>query len=338
MIACPRVMIVSNSVSGGGAEISMRRLFASLRALGVDVNLCAINEDKSSDFLELGVSVIGRKWGDGLRGTLENLVKFRRHVTSHSPEILLVNCEIPELYAALTAPWGVRIVTVEHTSRPWNGRRSLGYVVRTILYIRRTQWVTVSRNQSKIWPHSLNPIFIPNSHSQDQLKNESSKPELVFVGRMNVGKHPEIAAKAAVLTSSSIDFFGDGPEINNLREKFQNPDIHFRGFVENPWSYISPESILIVSSEFEGDGMNVVEGVSNENPILLADNNDLRRFNFPEANYFSDIGELVNKINEAKAKGTSAFRLDLQTKTKLLADRNPRIVAEKWIEIFQKHA
>ena len=329
-----KVMIISNAISGGGAEISMRRLLDSLTNLGVDVNMCAINKDERNDFPELGITVIGRNWGAGLRETIENLIAFRRHLTSQNPDLLLVNCEIPELYVALAAPWNVQIVTVEHTSRPWNGRRSLGYFVRTILYFRQTQWVTVSKNQPKIWPYALKSIFIPNTHSQDQLKRESPKTELVFVGRMNRGKHPEIAAEAAASTSSSIDFFGDGSEIGNLREKYQSSNFHFRGFVENPWSYISPESILIVPSEFEGDGMNVVEGVSNENPILLADNNDLRRFNFPEVNYFRDIGELVNKINEAKAKGTSVFRLDLQTKTKLLAERSPRVVAEKWIEIF----
>lgn len=332
-----KVMIVSNAISGGGAEISMRRLLDSLTTLGIDVTLCAINQDERNDRSTLGITVIGRMWGAGWRETIENLIKFRRHLTLQNPDLLLVNCEIPELYAAFVAPWDVQIMAVEHTSRPWNGRRSLGYVVRTILHLRRTEWITVSRNQTEIWPHSFRPIFIPNSHSQDEIQRESSKTELVFVGRMNRGKHPEIAVEAAVATSSSIELFGDGPEITNLREKYQSLEIHFRGFVESPWSYISEDSILIVPSEFEGDGMNIVEGVSNNNPILLADNSDLRRFNFPEANYFSDLGELVSKINEAKVQGVIPFRLGLQAKTKLLEERNPRVIAEKWIEVFYKY-
>ena len=37
------VLMVTNSISGGGAEISMLRLFRTLKTIGVNINLCVIN-------------------------------------------------------------------------------------------------------------------------------------------------------------------------------------------------------------------------------------------------------------------------------------------------------
>ena len=40
-----KVLILTNSVSGGGAEIAMRNLHQNLSGLGVASTLCAINEE-----------------------------------------------------------------------------------------------------------------------------------------------------------------------------------------------------------------------------------------------------------------------------------------------------
>jgi glycosyltransferase involved in cell wall biosynthesis len=330
-----RVIIVSNSISGGGAEISMTRLFDVLTTQGLDVTICAINHDQIIDIAREGISVIGRNWGSGLKETMNSFIKFRRHLMLHEPHILVVNCELPELYVALSAPWKISILVVEHTSRPWIGRRTLGFLVRSILLARQADWITVSRNQSEIWPYSSKPVFIPNSHIQDEKKEELVKPDLVFVGRLNHGKHPEIAAEAASVTLSSIVFFGDGPKLNDLEAKYKSPTTIFRGFVERPWSYISQDSIVVVPSEFEGDGMNIVEAVSNGNPILLADNADLRRFDLPDLNYFSGIEELISKIDDAKTFSRDRYRVGDNIRSRILAEREPLTVASKWISVFE---
>ena len=44
-----KVMIISNSITGGGAEISMMRLFHTLVMKQIDVVVCAINEDNLTE-------------------------------------------------------------------------------------------------------------------------------------------------------------------------------------------------------------------------------------------------------------------------------------------------
>jgi glycosyltransferase involved in cell wall biosynthesis len=332
LLFAKKVMIISNSISGGGAEISMMRLFETLKTFDIDLTLCAINQDGTRAIDESGVTVIGRNWGTGIKGTLGGFRNFRLHLRKINPDIVIVNCELPELYTAFSGKLDMRIITVEHTSRPWEGRRFLGFIVRATLLLRRSRWITVSRDQSRIWPFGSNPTFIPNSHFQSERKLELSPVDLVYVGRLNRAKHPEIAAEVAVATSSSIDFFGDGPEIKNLRAKYPASNIRYRGFVENPWAHISPQSILIVASEFEGDGMIIVEAIANGNPVLLADNSDLRRFGFPAENYFRDFNDLVTKVSLTKTQGHNFLQLDSDTKTSFLAERDPIVVAKQWIE------
>lgn len=329
-------MILTNSVSGGGAEISMGRLHQTLTDLGVNTTLCAINTEIDKSPTQPEIFVVGREWKSGIKGTLLSLLVFRKHLLLQKPDLVIANCELPELYIAITAPWRLPIVSVEHTSRPWLGRKFLGVAVRFVLHLRRTRWVTVSRGQTKIWPFASMPEYIPNTHLQSSNKEGESKADLVFIGRLNQGKHPEIAAEAAKLTSATIDFFGTGPELENLNLKYRSSNICFRGFIEEPWTHISSRPIVIVPSEFEGDGMTVIESLSNGNPILLADNPDLRRFDLPDINYFENLEDLIVKIKEAQTFGVDKFRINEMQKESRLLERDPVIVGKKWISLFNK--
>lgn len=336
-----KILILSNSPTGGGAEISMMRLFRSLKKQGVEVGLCAINNDSIASSLEEGITILGRNWGSGLFRSLESLVNFGKFLRENKNRILIVNCELPELYVALVAPWSMKIVAVEHTSRPWTGRRALGFLVRLNLNLRNTKWVTVSKNQKQLWPFRNKVSFIPNSISSVLKKSEPklekdfpSTTDLVFVGRLNTGKRPQMAAEVNKMAGTTIEFFGDGPLIKELREIYESPKCRFRGFVSDPWGLISEDSILIVTSEFEGDGMNVVEGALNGNPILLANNIDLRRFEFPNDLYFTDQDDLLRKVMEAKATNSAKFRIDDEIKSLLLSERSPSKVAGQWIKLI----
>jgi glycosyltransferase involved in cell wall biosynthesis len=340
--ATPKLLILSNSLSGGGAEISMMRLFQTLKKQGVKVALCAINKDSIASSYEDGITLLGREWSSGPLQSLKSLVSFGKYLRKNRNGILILNCELPELYAALMAPWSMKIIAVEHTSRPWSGRRVLGFLVRFNLAMRNTRWVTVSRDQDQVWPFKTKASFIPNAISPISRESKTnlgtsmtSTAELVFVGRLNEGKQPLMAAEVNKMAGTSIDFFGDGPLLGELRELYESPKCRFHGFVSNPWAIIGKNAILVVTSEFEGDGMNIVEGAINGNPILLADNIDLRRFDFPKNLYFRDQDDLLRKILEAQDTNLDTFRIDDRTKNRLLNERNPSRVAEQWLKLLE---
>ena len=335
MPGSPKVAIVTNSLSGGGAEISMMRVFKSLKENSINATYCAINLGNGADVILSGdVHVVGREWGAGLLGTIGNLLRFRKFLAAHKFDVVIVNCELPELYVALVCPVSTRIIVVEHTSRPWVGRRGLGAFVRSLLVIRGTLWVTVSSNQSKVWPFGQNAVWIANPHVIGSESKPKRKSDLVFVGRLNTGKRPELAARAAQVTDSTINFFGDGPLMEELRRDYESEKCAFYGFVNDPWGVIGEESMLIVTSEYEGDGMNIVEAVLKGNPILLADNNDLRRFNFPSHIYFKDFDELVEKIDTFKNLNHINYIVDNEIKERLQQERDLSSITQKWISIL----
>jgi hypothetical protein len=82
--------------------------------------------------------------------------------------------------------------------------------------------------------------------------------------------------------------------------------------------------------------MIVVEAISNNNPVLLADNSDLRRFGFPERNYFVDTSDLVSKILAAKKIGIGEFRINQNQRDLILRERNALTVARQWIDLFNE--
>ena len=331
------VLMVTNSISGGGAEISMLRLFRTLKTIGVNINLCVINDQISKSIANEGVTSMGREWSSGATSTIRALLRFRRYLEFSRPQIVVINCELPELFVAITAPRKIRIIAVEHTSKPWYRRRLLGFMVRYGLQVRGCSWVTVSRECPPVWPYNLKPRFIPNTHLPEVTKAKNLLPsDLVFVGRLNYEKHPEIAARAAVMAGCTLKIFGDGPDYEKIKKSSPPSLVKLLGFIENPWSQISSESILIVPSEFEGDGMIVVEAISNNNPVLLADNSDLRRFKFPERNYFVDTSDLVSKILAAKKLGIGELRINKNQRDIILQERNASTVARQWIHLFNE--
>ena len=331
-----KVLIVTNSLSGGGAEISMQRLFQSLIERDVEVELCAINQGADFSLKPEGVHTIGRSWGSGPIETLKNLFRFGNFLRRHKSDIVIVNCELPELYVSLISPMSSKIFVVEHTSRPWRGRRAMGIFIRTLLTIRRSRWITVSSNQQEIWPFGSSALYIPNPHEPVVKQSYTEKWDLVFVGRLNPGKRPEVAADAAQATQSTIAFFGDGPMLDKLREDYESEKCEFKGFVTNPWSTISSDSILVVTSEYEGDGMNIVEAVLNGNPVLLLDNIDLRRFDFPDTLYFKNMEELVLKIKAAKKESPEIYKPGREQVDWLSKERDLNRVTSQWITLIRQ--
>ncbi len=311
-------------------------LFNSLRESHLEVDLCAINDGGEIESLHPSVTVLGRKWQSGLMATFKNTRKFVEFSKKHHYELIIANCELPEAYVALTCSWNQKIIVVEHTSLPWGNRRAMGFFIRLILKLRNVTWVTVNSNQNKIWPFHSRAKHIPNPFVPPRERKYSSASDLVYVGRLNEGKHPEIAAEAALATEASIDFYGDGAMLASLRREFETERCRFLGFVSDPWQLISDESILIVPSEYEGDGMTVVEGILNNNPILLANNPDLQRFKLPEQNYFTDLKDLTSKIREIKVNGSQDFRPPPSLTMDLRDERDISQITNRWIQQLEE--
>ena len=178
------VLIISNSISGGGAENSMRLLNEELIVKGIDSILLCLN-NSGNDVALNGEVILGREWRTGIVGTFKNFQAFVTTLKERHPSTVIANCELPELYIAFSPTRIRNLISVEHTSMPWAGRRSIGVIVRFLLRFRKTTWVTVNRTQNGIWPYGNDSTFIPNPVAAPTLdESRESKSPFVFVGRL----------------------------------------------------------------------------------------------------------------------------------------------------------
>lgn len=330
-----RVMIVTNSLSGGGAERSMNLLSNELTKSGWPVSLVPINSGTPDQVVpECEVIQLERKWNGSLMNTIAALWKFNKVVSSWHPDIIVLNCDLPELFGA-TLFGKHNLVALEHTSKPWGQRKLLGKFVRRILKLRKTTWAAVSTHLT-IWPSREKPVAVlQNSVLLSKEKKtritDSEIKRLVFIGRLSREKRPELTLKIAKLANLELIIIGDGFMKEDLEKKARHESIRatFLGWIEDPWSEIQPGDLLIVTSSFEGDGLIVIEGLAHGIPMLLADISDLRRFDFPERNYGKDLDSFVALCENYRNK-LHDLCVPREIAASILENRSIKIVGASW--------
>lgn len=331
------VVIISNSLSGGGAEKSMEALHNELIKEGVLTYLVALN--KSTPIKNTAnLVMLDRKWKDGIRSTVLNFLDFKNAIEKINPKTILVNCELPELYISLIKSSNKRIICVEHTTYPWFQKRFLGKVVRILLSIRKVEWITVIKGSDKIWfgnnaiCYIPNP-FLPESNTRRVLQR---KPSLVFIGGMKDNKRPEWVIEAGLQNDLSVDLYGDGPLRLMLKEKYKDlsNQIVFHGFKSNLWQKLPANALVVVPSKFEGDGMVVMEAIIFGNPIVLAENEDLKRFKLRKVHYFKDISDLCKIVKKHQKNNFKELKASSFIKTNLESERSLEKITKEWLEIL----
>jgi glycosyltransferase involved in cell wall biosynthesis len=339
MVMIPRVVVVVNAISGGGAENSASKVYDELRKQGIDIELIALNQFGGIESLEDDrVHVLGRRWSDGFISTIRNYLDFKKKVRAIDPKILIAHCELPELYIALIPRSGRSLVVVEHTTDPWHGRKLLGIIVRTLLKLRKTSWVTVTTTSSSVWFGARQPTRILNPVSAfKEVHVDKIEERFVYVGRLRNEKRPELAIKSVIENNASIAVIGEGYLREHLQTKYKskNNQVIFYGYLDSPWCKLRRDSLVIMPSEFEGDGLVAIEAIINGFAIVLADNPDLRRLNLPDKNYFRTPDDLNRIIAQSLDKGTKTFLPPFSIREEFQSSRNLENIALEWLQLLQ---
>jgi glycosyltransferase involved in cell wall biosynthesis len=336
-----RIVIVCSTAFGGGAENSMQALHNEFGERGISSIFLALNKNlygQQNPALGKNQFCFDRDWDSGLKSILDLRKKLNIFLKSQTPSHIIANCDLAELVLALTRTRGIRIFCVEHTSQPWIGRLLLGRVVRKILNLKGSKWITVSSKPTSNPLCEPNAIHIPNPiaafpTSRENFKN-SSTTRLIFAGRLSSEKQPEWCIEIAAETGLPLDVFGEGPLRRKLELLALNREANtvFHGYVSNFWTKVDlSNSILLSPSQYEGDGLVIAEAVILGLPVVLSDNADLRRFNLPESCYAKNPQEFVQKISQILAGNHSKFLMNPASKSTLIESRSIRNVGDLWI-------
>lgn len=332
-------MIVTNSLTGGGAERSMNILSNELIKLDFVVSLVPVNageSDKVTPACE--VFPLNRSRKTNIVGIFVAIWKFNKLVRSWKPDIVILNCDLPELLGALLQGRH-SIIVVEHSSIPWIQREAIGKCARRILSFRDARWIAVS-SHLRIWPNQNIPSsIIPNPVATNAeiraLPISSEVERLVFIGRLSSEKRPDFLIDIALLTRIPTLMIGAGSMRESLETKVQahSLDVVFTGQAEDPWILTRSGDLLIAPSEFEGDGLVVIEGLQRKMPMLLADIPDFRRFNFPEANYCKKIEDFAERIQDYR-HDLSSLKIPFERAEEILLPRAISTVGRSWMDFL----
>lgn len=333
-------MFVTNSLTGGGAERSTNIIVNELLKSNIKTCLVAIN-DSPLDFVVPVCEVfeLKRPWQGNLLTVLKAYVRLQKCIWRWKPDFVVLNCDIPELLGAFTVG-SHRLIAVEHATYPWINRISLGKIVRKLLKFRKTIWVAVS-NHLSIWQVKDKPDFVINNPviNSEASCDHATGPinRLVYVGRLSNEKQPSWVIEILKLTSLPGLILGDGVLKKDLEWQAiaSNLQVEFAGFVENPWESLIPGDLLIVPSKFEGDGLVIVEALARNIPMLLNDIPDLRRFGLPDANYCKTPIDFSKRISDSR-NDISTFDIDADLIVEMLMNRDVKVIADKWVQLFSK--
>lgn len=336
------ISIVTNSLGGGGAERAMNLLANELVSRGIFVTLLPINLGVD-DLITIQSRVVSlnRDIDSGAISTLRILLNFRREVIQIKPDIVILNCDLPELFG-LFLPKRIHLIVVEHANPAWTMRQRLGRFVRKVHFLRGTYFVAVSAHL-RIWPTRTPPKavtlnILPQSDlMMERISSTNKILRLVYIGRLAaIQKRPRWLIEISHKVGIPVLFVGAGEEFNNLVQEACEKGVsaEFSGHKLDPWDLVADGDLVIVPSLFEGDGLVVVEAIARRRPLILSDIQDFRRFDLRECHYASSIEEFVSSILKEN-NNLSNFIAKESDRDRILDGRSASMVGDTWVQIFQ---
>jgi glycosyltransferase involved in cell wall biosynthesis len=106
------------------------------------------------------------------------------------------------------------------------------------------------------------PVAMVDRLVNATLVKESDRKYLLFVGRLVVSKHPEIAVEVAKKLKMPLKVVGTGPMLEELRERAAGSDVEFLGSVDDS------QLAHIFPAEDEDFGMVPIEALAAGTPVI----------------------------------------------------------------------
>lgn len=339
-----KVFVVTNSLTGGGAERAMNLVCAELSKKTqryYQITLVPINQGKN-DLVNPNCRVlpIERKWRGTLRDTLFSYTKFIFLIVREKPRVIILNCALPELFACLI-PLKTRFVVVEHSRNPWLGREYLGRVIRRILKLRKSTFVAVSAHleiwslpgvKTRIIP---NPVFQVTNYPKKT--NENLIKRLVFVGRLAIDKNPQAFIEILCRLRYPGLVIGDGVLMEEIKKESVNKflDVQFTGHSLEPWKLFAQGDLLIVPSKSEGDGLVIAEAVLGGYPLLASQISEFQKFHLSEFSYCGTEEAFIARIKEFSKRIDELIPSALAVSL-LKNERGIEVIGKSWKELLQQ--
>lgn len=268
-----RVLILSHSLGGGGAEMAMINLIQETNSEFKYLHLGIFHSNLRSQTHHTSLSLNLRRSAGKFKvvvSVLRSGFRLNSLIRSFDPEITIVNCEAAELFFSLFAP-RIKATVLVHVAPKgyWAKHPLLERLVRELLKMRKTKRRFVSKSLASEYGAS-DILVLPNIYDYSKLKSRleidrkvRSKNRIIFVGRLHNQKRPEQILELSSQIGVRAVFFGSGPLIDSLRKldlELETEAI-FMDFIEDVWSYTDSGDLLVLPSQYEGKPLVINEAL-----------------------------------------------------------------------------
>lgn len=228
----------------------------------------------------------------------------------------------------------IPVISHLHNNPPWIKKinlKTIGYALSSIRYKRI---FTVSDAvMNEFWCRRFfekkvcvigNPICV--SDLKEKVKDAERKDsfDILFLGRLTEQKAPEfflqiVSGVKKRIPTVSVGIVGDGELRKQVIDKISRlqleENVHYLGFIDNPYGIINQSKILCIPSRWEGFGLVAIEALSLGKPVVAANVGGLPGIVTAESGkvciyeneYIDEIYELLinSKYYRKKSRGAS---------------------------------
>ncbi len=269
-----RLLVVSHSLSVGGAERFASNLITALDRRRFAPVLCLVT-DKSSYPLpdDVPVSTLGYR---SIWDLPRTLLALRRQITKERPDVVLsnvvaTNCLTGGALRGLRdrPPWVARIGMAPGVGEP----RHQQIWSRAVYPLAKVCVVNAEHMRGpfeRFYPGTAGRcVSIPNPTDFSTIDRRAAEPParqrggaatLLFLGRLKPQKRPDVLLEALARAREQVDarlwLCGDGPLRGDVERRIAelglSGAVELLGFQDNPFTLMRHADLFVLTSDFEG--------------------------------------------------------------------------------------
>lgn len=295
-----RLALVLPNFGPGGAERVALRLAIDFAEAGHEVDLVLL--ERKGELLDLvpGYVNVVDLAAPRLRDGLRPLIRYLRARRPHAIQISMWPLTVIGILAALIARTGTRVVTSDHIvlTKQYGDRgrtfRAMRWSIR-LFYPFADSRIIVSKRAAEdlagftgLDRESIEVVYNPVAPpgAIDPAAERAAEavwlpglPRLVTAGTLKEQKNHRLllAAFASLLRrrDAQLAIVGDGPlrgELEALAKTLGvDHRVHFTGFTANPWPYYQSADVFVLSSDYEGYPLVLIEALRTGLQIVSTD-------------------------------------------------------------------
>jgi len=332
---------------GGGAERTVQELHHALLERGHESKIACIDPELFSGLRKLQPEyVLNTKRKKRLGRIIVSVIALNQILEDYAPDILQINCEAPEIVAALSRwqKYAKHLVVTEHNSTPWSHAPLLGVYIRRFSSIRKSRFTACANFKSSAYFDSTKSVVIENmlrsTTTLPRIKVQSSFRGIFLAQRLFAVKRigPLFRIIGKIGNTIPLIVCGDGPELNKLRKiaSTLKLNVDFKLQVPNPWDHYEDGFLYVSNSSREGNPLSVAEAVVCNAPILIS-GITTHKFAVTKSNQiFSNSLELEQRLSKLVngELSLSDFQPEDHFREQFLISRSSKVIVEKWENFY----